>query len=200
MSVFVASNGIKVANHGGNWDRTTIHFEGQILGVSPARAMHRELTVNDSDFIALCEFFRQKEDERLGRWRWPEDPEWLVKYIGDHTVVVVRESNFWVHVGRQGEFNHFHFRDARSHGDELSDKAARYKRAAWAFFEAHPEFAPKPWHDAKPGEVWAVSRSDNGHLTNAWVLESGAFMFDDESFIFAADIGSGHRTFPAVTS
>lgn len=54
--------------------------------------------------------------------------------------------------------------------------------------EANPK--RKPWEDAKPGEVWEI----NGFP--AWRLESGAFMFDDESFLFTEDITSGRRIWP----
>lgn len=141
MDTFTASNGKKISD-------SDVFFEGKSIGA---------ISLSDAEITALREFFQAEADERLGRWRWPENPQWLVKYIGEHMVIVVRESEFWENVGKQGQFNQFHFRDARNHGAELSDKAARYKRAAWAFFEAHPDLTPKPWHEAKPGEVWELT-------------------------------------------
>ena len=39
----------------------------------------------------------------------------------------------------------------------LEDDDREWKRAAYRYFAAHPE--PKPWEDAKPGEVWLVTLS-----------------------------------------
>jgi hypothetical protein len=191
MTEFTATNGVKITPDG-----RSVEFRCTGSG----RDHH--LTRVESD--ALREFFRAEEDERLGRWRWPQNPEWLVKYIGDHTVVVVNEKNFWVHVGKQGEFNHFHFRDARSHGDNLSDKAAAYKRAAWAFFAAHPDLCPQPWHDAQPGDVWVLdTRSDLGTDRRAWIISDRpeAFWSMGQGYMLArsTSIIDGKRIWPEVS-
>jgi hypothetical protein len=124
------------------------------------------------------EYFRAKRDEELGRWRYPLDPDWVAQEAdrsdGHRTVLVYNELTF--------ERYHVNDRVLSSTSSETP------KRAARAFFEAHPE--RKPWEDAKPGEVWEI----NGF--HAWRLESGAFMFDDESFIFTGDVHRGHRIWP----
>lgn len=109
---------------------------------------------------ALREFFQHERDEQLGRWRWPEDPRYIVKPVDEHVVCVVNEEEFWDRPhGRQGERGQLRFRDVRECKTDapLSDTAARYKQAAWAFWQAHPELMPMPWHDAKPGELWGVT-------------------------------------------
>lgn len=99
---------------------------------------------------ALREFFQHERDKELGRWRWPENPDYVVykapagERVPDaRHVTVSNESNgeaAWLfEVGSGGV----------SGGDSWARDAAR------AYFAAHPE--PKPWHDAKPGEVWVVT-------------------------------------------
>ncbi len=91
------------------------------------------------------EFFRAREDARLGRWRWPENPEWVAveadRTDEGRTVVVVNERTL----------TRFH---ANERVRDAGPDATADRRAARAYFEAHPE--RKPWEDAKPGEVWAV--------------------------------------------
>lgn len=92
---------------------------------------------------ALREFFQHKRDEELGRWRWPENAEYVVYPTNVKSRVrVLRETGVgdleWV-----------------DRGDERSYE---FCHAARAYFEAHPE--PKPWQNAKPGEVWVLWTAD----------------------------------------
>lgn len=92
--------------------------------------------------VDLREFFRAEEDERLGRWRWPEDPDYLVypESISPVVVRVVREST-----GVQQAIS----RAKAGHQRTAMQQAAR------AYFDAHPE--PKPWREAREGEVWVIT-------------------------------------------
>lgn len=104
---------------------------------------------------ALREFFRAEEDERLGRWRWPDNPDYVVYPVGFGKVNVVRESS--VTPGNPGPGLEQGI--TREEASTWNKAAARhFFEAARAFFDAHPEPEPepKPWHDAKPGEVWVV--------------------------------------------
>lgn len=95
----------------------------------------------DAEFDALREFFQHERDTDLGRWRWPENPDWVVYHGNDHEVgvVVINERTL--------EKTAF----TRKSATGLSEK----HRAVRAFFDAHPE--SKPWHDAKPGDVWILT-------------------------------------------
>jgi hypothetical protein len=139
------------------------------------------LFMADGTALALREFFRAEEDERLGRWRWPENPDYVV--YPTRTAATTCESC----ARRTESVTGFKI------GFVASSEA---EWAARAYFAAHPE--PKPWHDAKPGEVWEITR--RSFTANAWVLESGAFMYDDESFVFSAEITAGRRIYPEATS
>jgi hypothetical protein len=74
------------------------------------------------------------------------------------------------------------------------DSQEDWINAGHAWLDANPD--PKAWMDAKPGEVWTLTTKGERSNGNAWRLESGAFMFDDESFVFADEITAGERTWP----
>lgn len=99
---------------------------------------------------ALREFFRAEEDERLGRWRWPENPDYVVYPQGlDHDgfryAMAVYEPT-----GNAGKWQ-----EGQSVSPPMTDPQHLGIYAVAAYFDAHPE--PKPaWHDAKSGEVWAI--------------------------------------------
>lgn len=154
MTSFTASNGITVENHGGNWDQTTIHFRGEVLGLTKDRTHSRDVRFEDRDIYALREYFQHEEDERFDRWRWPENPEFVVyAWIADtprnaRGVTVLSESIPRPYTVWEDSLDVLY-------GDSNDEQArVQARRAARAYFDAHPD--PKPWHDAKPGEVWAL--------------------------------------------
>lgn len=90
------------------------------------------------------EYFQAKRDADLGRWRWPENPHYVVyPNANDGQVVVVDE--------RDGVRAHY----SRSLcATTAPPRIDGIHAAAHAYFEAHPE--RKPWEDAE-AVVW-----DNG--------------------------------------
>lgn len=139
MDKYTASNGITVdpraKEKGGIYIRLTVGGNENVL-------------LTDKEFDALREFFRAEEDERLGRWRWPENPDYVVYpstrflYPADEDVVfAMNETNGQGHRARRGDPENLY---------------GRFSVAARAYFDAH--LVPKPaWHDAKEGEVWALA-------------------------------------------
>ncbi|QMU97811.1 hypothetical protein FVO59_11795 [Microbacterium esteraromaticum] len=113
---------------------------------------------------ALREFFRAERDEELGRWRWSERPEFVV-HQGDDILLVVNELT-GESVKRNGLYAH----------DVAGDAAAAYR-------DAHPE--PKPWHDAKPHEVWTISRGPDDRYFPFRVVGRQFIYVDDETQKFA---------------
>lgn len=95
---------------------------------------------HDGIIDALRTFFRAEEDKRIGRWRWPEHPEWVV-YPGERQLVTV--------------FNEENPSDGACTLGKGGDTWPHFRKAANAYWAAHPE--PKPWHLAKSGESWLVS-------------------------------------------
>ena len=103
----------------------------------------RDIALTTADFAALREFFQAERDETLGRWRDPENPDWVV-YPDEIPTVV------WAVDEKTGAGEAW----SRVSVETLTvfiksaDVARRY-------FAAHPE--PKPWDAAQPGEVWALT-------------------------------------------
>lgn len=93
---------------------------------------------------ALREFFQHERDEELGRWRH-----------NGHLVAYARaEYPSYSHKGRSVMI--LDERDGRLiERWERDNTPDEWTDAAQAYFAAHP--APKPWHDAKPGEVWLLT-------------------------------------------
>ena len=125
MNTFTASNDYKVTPNG---DGANVYRGILSTPIYP------------DEMQALHEFFQAEGDERAGRWRWVEHPDYVVYDTGDRIEVVVLDEstgcmeNVWRGKERPGTYMH---------------------DAARAYFDAHPE--PKPWHDAKPGEVWSIT-------------------------------------------
>lgn len=129
-------------------------------------------------WTALAEHFQAARDTELGRWRWPEYPEYVVYPEADPDSVLVFDEAT----------------GANWKVDRALNQAGNYLHAAArAYWAAHPE--PKPWHSAKPGEVWDIvtRRDDAGR---AYVLTSGAFMLPHESFYYPKDIQSATLVLP----
>ncbi len=147
MNDFTASNGVRVVDLGGKWDQSLFQFTGEIPGLVDEIRQVREVNFQDPDLIALRQFFQAEADERLGRWRWPENPDFIVYLRENGSVTVFEESmptaalTFWKNLGATGT------------------SSGKYMAAARAYFDAHPE--PKPWHDAEPGEGWLLTIDGN---------------------------------------
>jgi len=131
MSTFTASNGAKVHISGGDW----------LTAVSTDPDWNVSFGTHAID--ALREFFLRERDDELGRWRDPQFPEFVAYW---HPVLS-KLTVIWEPQGGSTEFKRDDVPPPGSGG--LPEAVAR------AYFDAHPE--PKPWHDAKPGEVWVLT-------------------------------------------
>lgn len=105
----------------------------------------KTLHLEPDDMIALREFFQAEIDERLGGWRLPENPDYVVYDEHPDLVCVVNE--------RDGQTITAHRADARTFEPRVN--RGHYK-AAWGYFDAHPKPTPA-WHDAQPGDVWVLT-------------------------------------------
>ena len=102
---------------------------------------------------ALRAFFQAERDETLGRWRDPENPDYVVYPLADGTVMIFNEQSryreFW---SRKGT------REYELKGGS-ADVARRY-------FAAHPEPKPRPpfaaYVDKNGSAVWVTD--ENGNL------------------------------------
>lgn len=152
MNDFTASNGIGVE----------INDEEQIVFAVPNRPTS-PVWMKPDERVALREFFRAEEDERLGRWRWPENPDYVVyAWVAEPSrgnvrgVTVLSERIPRGYTVWEDNVHTFH-------GESVDEESRRSARdAARAYFDAHPE--RKPWHDAKPGETWRLTVNDRSPL------------------------------------
>lgn len=169
MTAYKASNGMVVErDHNGDVviDRQTTHVS---------------LFMADGTALALREFFQAERDAELGRWRWPENRDYVVYPNGEYARVVrewegTSESFLRQDVAQEGTWNPY--------------------RAARAYFEAHPE-PKKPWEDAKQGEVWALKFGDQSE--DSWFVNKDWFQNTRTlTCILLADksITAGRRIYP----
>lgn len=160
-----------------------IDYEGD-LGITGEDRITRY--IKDEYLPAVRSFFQAERDEQLGRWRDPENPDWVVYPLPQQDdrdgrcvrVVCEREAlyrTFWEHevAVRRGE--------------------TKYGEVARNYFAAHPE--PRPWHDAETGEGWLLTIEGEERL--AVVDDEGEFVTATRSFEAGDDlISAGRRIWP----
>lgn len=132
--VFRASNGVVVERAG---------VKAQELWLSVGGAVSR-VQLWECEKEALREFFLHERDQELGRWRWPENPEYVAYDLGVRVVRIAHEPT-----GNSWDLDEF------SLPNHIVGGRQSWHRTAQAYFAAHP--LPKPWHDAQHGEVWALT-------------------------------------------
>ncbi|WP_323986238.1 hypothetical protein [Microbacterium plantarum] len=165
MEQYTASNGVIIHEQDGHVSLRSKEGGVRVLVVgSDSFGTALKEYVNHVREEAICQRadeVQAKRDHELGRWRWLDSP--YVVYAEDaNTVTVVHEGAPDMHRIRRGE-------------SYLSDELEQFFRAGAAYFDAHPE--PKPWHAAKPGEVWAI-RIANTDREAAYRL----VRFNDQAF------------------
>lgn len=152
MNEFTASNGVTVSVDQG------VQF-------GPDRGWWGFYGILGQEWDALREFFRAERDEELGRWRWPENPDYVV-YPSDQFAAGV--AGAWVRVVHEG--TSFVEEFARHAAAQATRADMLFPAAAKAYFDAHPE--RKPWHEAKEGEVWLLTLPNS---TQAWFVNGAYF-------------------------
>lgn len=176
---FVASNGVEISRCG----RGIYDDKGG-----------RNISMSDSEVAALREFFRHERDTELGRWRWPDDPRYLVFALKDDDEVRVLDENS----GQSVTARRSNLTPGLTHSHFIG--------AALAYFATHTD--PKPWHDAKPGEVWEITYRDaiqNGTSNRIMtcVDDGGVTSFFNEyrlQTVQYTGIESARRIWPEVVS
>lgn len=109
------------------------------------------------------EFFQAKRDAEIGRWRWPENPHYVVYPLAGQARVIDERT------GREHVFGRVD--DSREWA--MAD-------AAEAYFEAHPE--RKPWHGAEADEVWVIDGKP-------WGVYGGMFRRNGTPALMLTDAG-----------
>lgn len=158
MDKFEASNG-----------GTVVPFENGRIAVTDltehrlsedAKTTQRTAYLEPEMVATLREFFQHLRDEELGRWRWPENPDYVVYPRDEYgQTVVLRESTGHNITFLRGQVN---------------KQGSDYAQCALAFFEAHPE--PKPaWYEAKQNEIWVLTLEGDMLAPEAYRFDGGAF-------------------------
>ena len=150
---FVASNGMTVERD----HNLDVLIDRNTASVS--------LFMADGTALALREFFRHEEDERLGRWRWPLKPNYIVVSYGPDDV---------------GVFDEEALDEARIYARESVSFAGNFGGAAQAYFAAHPVCVPILLQAQEDGtDEWFTIRTypgdpgDRAHAdASAHLLES----------------------------
>jgi hypothetical protein len=142
MNDFTASNGVIVREHPGAIGvRRSVEDRDPVPVPGFTRPERVQTYFDPRQWDAVAEAVRAEEDARLGWWRYPADPDFVVLEPRDgQPVRVLRLST-----GRS--LDYFRSEPRVAH-------PSAFASTAYAYFDTHPE--PKPWHDAKPGEVWLL--------------------------------------------
>lgn len=185
MSEFTASNGRVIRR-----SEKPVAGGSHVSLVFGASGHDGTFTMTGPQEDALREFFRAEEDKRLGRWRSTIDAAWTAVVQADSGYVVFRHDD-----GERGFSVAPDQSNMPSWTRELQEVAREY-------FDAHPE--PKPWRDAKDGEIWALTIGPN---TDAYEYDaSNAYFVRVSSHgtrgISMASFGvtDGRRIWPEVAS
>ena len=131
---------------------------------------------------ALRAFFQAERDDALGRWRDTENPNVVVypclnQDDGYGRVVWVLDEAEMVS------------------GTVLDDRHSH--SSASRYFAAHPQPEPRPWEEAKPGEIWEIGLLELG--PSACLVTEGDFVEISKRFevaIGSSLIESGRRIWP----
>lgn len=148
-------------------------------------------SVGTEDAEALREYFQHERDEELGHWRDPNTPGYIVHPdpLIPRLVTVLHEKSWQV----------LRIYEKPTHRTIESKRWIEATAAAQAYFEANPE--PRPWNDAKVGEVWILTQGDNNEV-RAWNRVDGGqwhssdnrwWLIEDEDI---AAITAGRRIYP----
>ena len=187
METFIAENGgtVRVIQTATDGERTVVSvpraYNLEEGGSSTAHLI-------DDQVGALREFFLAERDQELGRWRSNIHPDVVAYPLSEDLVRVFTEVTGNALGVSRGE------RDSWS---EPGEQVEMLNSVGDEYFAAHP--APKPWHDAKPGEVWVLEMDGE---ERAFMLDS-VDHFDHYGSYYEKDdprITEGRRIWPEVPS
>lgn len=190
---FTASNG----------KRIEVLSDGQlcIAQSMPSSPLEHRTWAGPDDTQALREFFQAERDASLGRWRSKEHPDYVVypKPTEAHERAFGTGLDLMVLCETDGAMKGYVVTE--DDWPEGRGGGSTWRAVAREYLAAHPE--PKPWHNAKPGEVWVLTYGGQpaAHVYTDRTAEGLAFL-SDRAIVSAddPDITAGRRIFPEVNS
>lgn len=168
---FTASNGVLVGQVDTAAGRRFTVEDLDPVGVPGCRPKEIKSWLDPRQVSGLREFFLHERDQGLGRWRWPEHPDYVVYSRGDGESLEARAICERTSESTGSEEFWMARKTVRSVMSTHGDRTWAGVLAVRDFFDAHP--LPKPWHDAKPGEVWVLTDSED--TKPAFVTDGGRF-------------------------
>ena len=121
-----------------------LYGDNSLMCISEEFSNHapRETYLSQNQYEALRAHLQAERDIELGRWRDPQDPDWICYGRGSSrdTVDVINE------------YDGLPYRRDR---DQVAYSDAEFSEVAQRYFDTHPN--PKPWDTAQPDEVWALT-------------------------------------------
>ena len=145
-----------------------------------------DIELPTADFAALRAFFQAERDEELGRWRDPENPDWIT-YPAD------KEDAVWVFDEREGGGSQYWTRGIAGSYDPAYTGYSASHYAAGRYFQAHPK--PKPWDTAEEDEIWVLTIDGYSapYLRNGYGTWTNS---TSDVYVGDGTITAGHRIWP----
>ena len=113
------------------------------------------IILSEEEMDELRAHLQAERDEQLGRWRDPENPDWIT-YPSD------KEDAVWVFNEREGGSSQYWTRGIAGFHDPAYTGYSASHYAADRYFQAHPD--PNPWRAAQPDEIWVLTDGDRSEV------------------------------------
>ena len=138
---------------------------------------------------AAREYFQAERDQELGRWRDPENPDYVVYPRPDQDDDDGRCVSLF---------------DESSEESWMEWERTALPGPALRYFDAHPqpEPEPKPWEDAQPGEFWILTVDEKTDPYKIWTDTQRVRRFERVERPYTTiclndpRITAGHRVWP----
>ncbi|MFJ2506295.1 hypothetical protein [Microbacterium sp. NPDC087592] len=167
MTEFTASNGGTIRVEVGGRTTVTDHTRERLTDI--AETISRTAYLNKAQASALREFFQHERDEALGRWRWPENPDYVVYSNPDEAFERMFGPNLDLVILRDSDGMTKGYVREEDQGGPPMDHRVGHVLAARAYFEAHPE--RKPWHAPDAGDHWVL------HIAHGMALSGDEHLY-----------------------
>ena len=165
--------------------QVVLRDDGVLALFDPESPYMPRIVLDQDEVKALRTYFQEERDTELNRWRDPQNPG-IVCYPVTGNLDAV-----WVM--REGDGSRY--LATRTRWERIGPHYVA--EAACRYFQAHPEPKPRPWEEAKPGEIWEIGLLELG--PSACLVTEGDFVEISKRFevaIGSSLIESGRRIWP----